>query len=168
MQHCHGAVELHTAGPNIWTHSNHTVFMRDVGKIIGTVSTELHNASSPPDPKSILLSIQKYGNYNGLVGLYLWPRMAIVHSTTSVMPHPTRIVGTTTTGTGGIVIPCVQKYFMLFVSRRLPRKYFVLLESLLNFSAAARPSCEKVLVAVHLGKFQPDPAKIEHLEHSRL
>jgi hypothetical protein len=40
----------------------------------------------------------------------------------------------------------------LFTSRRLPRTYLVLLESLLNVSPAARPSCEKVLAAVHLGK----------------
>ena len=40
----------------------------------------------------------------------------------------------------------------LFTSRRLPRTYLVLLESLLNVSPATRPSCEKVLAAVHLGK----------------
>jgi serine/threonine protein kinase len=43
----------------------------------------------------------------------------------------------------------------LFTSRRLPRTYLVLLESLLNVSPATRPSCEKVLAAVHLGKFNP-------------
>ena len=72
----------------------------------------------------------------------------------------------------------------LFTSRRLPRTYLVLLESLLNVSPATRPSCEKVLAAVHLGKVgftsfffaapsaydsfqnipvvQPSSAKIEH------
>ncbi|KAI0284664.1 kinase-like domain-containing protein [Russula aff. rugulosa BPL654] len=40
----------------------------------------------------------------------------------------------------------------LFTSRRLPRSYLVLLESLLNVSPAARPTCEKVLAALHLGK----------------
>jgi len=40
----------------------------------------------------------------------------------------------------------------LFTSRRLPRSYLVLLESLLNVAPAARPSCEKVLAALHLGK----------------
>ena len=40
----------------------------------------------------------------------------------------------------------------LFASRRLPRSYLVLLESLLNVSPVARPSCEKVLAALHLGK----------------
>src|SRR6266404_1375922 len=40
----------------------------------------------------------------------------------------------------------------LFSSRRLPRSYLVLLESLLNVSPAVRPSCEKVLAALHLGK----------------
>ena len=40
----------------------------------------------------------------------------------------------------------------LFTSRRLPRTYLVLLESLLNVSPATRPSCEKVLAAIHLGK----------------
>lgn len=40
----------------------------------------------------------------------------------------------------------------LFTSRRLPRSYLVLLESLLNVASAARPSCEKVLAALHLGK----------------
>ncbi len=40
----------------------------------------------------------------------------------------------------------------LFTSRRLPRSYLVLLESLLNASPTARPSCEKVLAALHLGK----------------
>ncbi|KAH9059610.1 kinase-like protein [Lactarius vividus] len=43
----------------------------------------------------------------------------------------------------------------LFASRRLPRSYLVLLESLLNVSPVARPSCEKVLAALHLGKFNP-------------
>jgi hypothetical protein len=77
----------------------------------------------------------------------------------------------------------------LFTSRRLPRTYLVLLESLLNVSPAARPSCEKVLAAVHLGKVcsyvfllhslglmtrffhpavQPSPTKIEHLGCTRL
>ena len=72
----------------------------------------------------------------------------------------------------------------LFASRRLPRSYLVLLESLLNVSPVARPSCEKVLAALHLGKVRsyvlflhfsfglitcffcpavrPNPAKIEH------
>jgi serine/threonine protein kinase len=40
----------------------------------------------------------------------------------------------------------------LFTSRRLPRSYLVLLESLLNVSPTARPTCEKVLAALHLGK----------------
>ena len=40
----------------------------------------------------------------------------------------------------------------LFTSRRLPRSYLVLLESLLNVSPVARPTCEKVLAALHLGK----------------
>jgi len=40
----------------------------------------------------------------------------------------------------------------LLTSRRLPRSYLVLLESLLNVSPAARPACEKVLAALHLGK----------------
>ena len=40
----------------------------------------------------------------------------------------------------------------LFTSRRLPRSYLVLLESLLNVTPAVRPSCEKVLAALHLGK----------------
>ncbi len=40
----------------------------------------------------------------------------------------------------------------LFTSRRLPRSYLVLLESLLNVSPAARPTCEKLLAALHLGK----------------
>lgn len=40
----------------------------------------------------------------------------------------------------------------LFTSRRLPRTYLVLLESLLNVSPVARPTCEKVLAALHLGK----------------
>ena len=39
----------------------------------------------------------------------------------------------------------------LFTSRTLPRSYLVLLESLLNVTPAARPSCEKVLAALHLG-----------------
>ena len=43
----------------------------------------------------------------------------------------------------------------LFTSRRLPRSYLVLLESLLNVSPAGRPSCEKVLAALHLGKVCP-------------
>ncbi|KAI9510196.1 kinase-like protein [Russula earlei] len=43
----------------------------------------------------------------------------------------------------------------LFTSRRLPRSYLVLLESLLNVLPSARPSCEKVLAALHLGKFNP-------------
>ncbi|KAI9444187.1 other/IKS protein kinase [Lactarius indigo] len=43
----------------------------------------------------------------------------------------------------------------LFASRRLPRSYLVLLESLLNVSPVVRPSCEKVLAALHLGKFNP-------------
>ena len=43
----------------------------------------------------------------------------------------------------------------LFTSRRLPRSYLVLLESLLNVSPAARPTCEKVLAALHLGKVCP-------------
>lgn len=47
----------------------------------------------------------------------------------------------------------------LFASRRLPRSYLVLLESLLNVSPVARPSCEKVLAALHLGKFNPIPPK---------
>ncbi|KAH8984945.1 kinase-like protein [Lactarius akahatsu] len=47
----------------------------------------------------------------------------------------------------------------LFASRRLPRPYLVLLESLLNVSPVARPSCEKVLAALHLGKFNPIPPK---------
>jgi hypothetical protein len=40
----------------------------------------------------------------------------------------------------------------LFTSRRLPRSYLVLLESLLNATPTVRPSCEKVLAALHLGK----------------
>jgi len=41
----------------------------------------------------------------------------------------------------------------LFTSRRRARSYFVLLETRLNVApAAARPSCEKVLAALHLGK----------------
>jgi hypothetical protein len=40
----------------------------------------------------------------------------------------------------------------LFTSRRLPRSYLVLLESLLNVSPVTRPTCEKVLAALHLGK----------------
>lgn len=40
----------------------------------------------------------------------------------------------------------------LFTSRRLPRSYLVLLESLLNVTPGARPSCERVLAALHLGK----------------
>ncbi len=75
----------------------------------------------------------------------------------------------------------------LFTSRRLPRSYLVLLESLMNVSPVARPSCEKVLAALHLGKVrpyvffllairglmarlavQPNPAKIKHLGCSRL
>jgi hypothetical protein len=39
-----------------------------------------------------------------------------------------------------------------FTSRRLSRSYLVLLESLLNIAPASRPSCEKVLAALHLGK----------------
>jgi hypothetical protein len=39
-----------------------------------------------------------------------------------------------------------------FTSRRLPRSYLVLLESLLNVAPASRPTCEKVLAALHLGK----------------
>jgi hypothetical protein len=45
----------------------------------------------------------------------------------------------------------------LFTSRRLPRSYLVLLESLLNVSPAARPTCEKVLAALHLGKVSRVP-----------
>ncbi|KAI0264595.1 kinase-like domain-containing protein, partial [Gloeopeniophorella convolvens] len=45
----------------------------------------------------------------------------------------------------------------LFASRRLPRSYLVLLESLLNVSPPVRPSCEKVLAALHLGKVCPLP-----------
>jgi len=80
----------------------------------------------------------------------------------------------------------------LFTSRRLPRSYLVLLESLLNVAPAARPSCEKVLAALHLGKVtcffspslfyhhscvfihtnqtfavQPHSAEIEHVRPSR-
>ena len=40
----------------------------------------------------------------------------------------------------------------LFTSRRLPRSYLVLLESLLNVPPVTRPTCEKVLAALHLGK----------------
>jgi serine/threonine protein kinase len=75
----------------------------------------------------------------------------------------------------------------LFTSRRLPRSYLVLLESLLNVSPAARPSCEKVLAALHLGKVcssssvspashelttgltltvQPHSAEIDHVRRS--
>ena len=70
----------------------------------------------------------------------------------------------------------------LFTSRRLPRSYLVLLESLLNVSPAARPTCEKVLAALHLGKVcpliirfsqahnwfvvQPHSAEIEHVRCS--
>jgi len=75
----------------------------------------------------------------------------------------------------------------LFTSRRLPRSYLVLLESLLNVSPAARPTCEKVLAALHLGKVmfshhrspnvrfaqphnwfvvQSRPAEIEHVRRS--
>ncbi|KAI0064990.1 kinase-like protein [Artomyces pyxidatus] len=43
----------------------------------------------------------------------------------------------------------------IFASRRLPRAYIVLLENLLNVLPTARPSCEKVLAAVHLGKLDP-------------
>jgi hypothetical protein len=68
-----------------------------------------------------------------------------------------------------------------FVSRRLSRSYLVLLESLLNIAPASRPSCEKVLAALHLGKVctssssiarsvlcswfavQPHSAKVEHV-----
>ena len=39
-----------------------------------------------------------------------------------------------------------------FTSRRLPRSYLVLLESLLNVTPASRTSCEKLLAALHLGK----------------
>ena len=75
----------------------------------------------------------------------------------------------------------------LFTSRRLPRSYLMLLESLLNVSPTARPTCEKVLAALHLGKVcclrliicrrfarahdrfivQPDAAEIEHVRRSR-
>ena len=53
----------------------------------------------------------------------------------------------------------------LFTSRRLPRSYLMLLESLLNVSPAARPTCEKVLAALHLGKvcFLPHhPTSVSH------
>ncbi len=53
----------------------------------------------------------------------------------------------------------------LFSSRRLPpRSYLVLLESLLNVSPAVRLSCEKVLAALHLGKFNPMPPKSSLLD----
>ena len=50
----------------------------------------------------------------------------------------------------------------LFTSRRLPRSYLVLLESLLNVTPAARPTCEKVLAALHLGKVRHHPSSVSH------
>ncbi|TFY82901.1 hypothetical protein EWM64_g1112 [Hericium alpestre] len=43
----------------------------------------------------------------------------------------------------------------VFASRRLPRSFLILLEGLLNVLPASRPSCERVLVALHNGKFDP-------------
>jgi serine/threonine protein kinase len=43
----------------------------------------------------------------------------------------------------------------LFTSRRLPRSYLVLLESILNASPTARPSCEKVLAAFTSARWDP-------------
>ncbi|KAI0042819.1 kinase-like protein [Auriscalpium vulgare] len=43
----------------------------------------------------------------------------------------------------------------VFTSRHLPRAYIYLLESLLNITATSRPSCEKVLAAIQLGKLEP-------------
>ncbi|KAA1467177.1 kinase-like protein [Dentipellis sp. KUC8613] len=42
-----------------------------------------------------------------------------------------------------------------FKSRRLPRAFLILLESLLNTTPSARPSAEKILNALHEGKFNP-------------
>jgi hypothetical protein len=39
-----------------------------------------------------------------------------------------------------------------FEARRLPRSFLVLLESLLNKTPAARPSCERVAGAIREGK----------------
>ncbi|KAH9059615.1 hypothetical protein EDB87DRAFT_1621951, partial [Lactarius vividus] len=40
-----------------------------------TISVELHDAPPPPDPRSILLSIQKDGHYDSLDALSLLPRL---------------------------------------------------------------------------------------------
>ncbi|KAK0203952.1 kinase-like domain-containing protein [Desarmillaria ectypa] len=42
-----------------------------------------------------------------------------------------------------------------FEGRKLPRAYFVLLESLLNPNPLARPSCERVLTAIREGRLDP-------------
>ena len=39
-----------------------------------------------------------------------------------------------------------------FETRRLPRAYVVLLESLLNVNPSARPTCERVLSAIREGR----------------
>ena len=39
-----------------------------------------------------------------------------------------------------------------FQTRRLPRAYLVLLESLLNINPSARPTCERVLSAIREGR----------------
>ncbi|KAK0444538.1 kinase-like domain-containing protein [Desarmillaria tabescens] len=42
-----------------------------------------------------------------------------------------------------------------FEGRKLPRAYFVLLETLLNPNPSARPSCERVLTAIREGRLDP-------------
>ncbi|ETW76102.1 hypothetical protein HETIRDRAFT_53797 [Heterobasidion irregulare TC 32-1] len=49
-----------------------------------------------------------------------------------------------------------------FTARRLPGSYPILLESLLNVAPGARPSCERVLAALHDGKVRR-PSPIPHL-----
>lgn len=45
-----------------------------------------------------------------------------------------------------------QSLTTVFDSRHLPRALLVLLESLLNIKPLARPSCERVLLAIKEGK----------------
>ncbi|GBE87646.1 kinase-like domain-containing protein [Sparassis latifolia] len=53
---------------------------------------------------------------------------------------------------------CTSAHVTAFESRRLPRAYLVLLESLLNVTPAMRPSSERVLSAIREGRLDPIPS----------
>ncbi|KAF7349348.1 Other/IKS protein kinase [Mycena sanguinolenta] len=64
-----------------------------------------------------------------------------------------------------------QALAIQFETRRLPRAFLVLLESLLCVAPSGRPSCERVLTAIHEGRFDPLPlasVRIQREENNSL